>query len=282
MTVAKECLGKFKISIVCQSLNVSRSGLMRHDVIQRRVKESKETLAVINCFNEHHKNYGRIRIHHELKRQGIFVSEVKIAAILKRYNLVAKCGRHKKHRPSKSKAEYLSENLIINKFEVTKQNKLWCSDITELKYKSGRFYACAIIDVGTRKIVGWDIQRHQRQEIVQSSLTMAAKRYKPAPGLVYHTDRGCQFTALKTKSLVDKYRFKSSMSRPGKPSDNQPIESFWKTLKQEITDLNKLNYEEAKREIVKYMELYYNAERLHSALGYNTPNEIWEQQKNCA
>ena len=72
------------------------------------------------------------------------------------------------------------------------------------------------------------------------------------------------------------------MSRPGKPCDNQPIESFWKTLKQEITDLTKLNYEQAKREIVKYMQLYYNAERLHSSLGYNTPNEVWELQENCA
>jgi transposase InsO family protein len=246
------------------------------------VKESKETLAVVNCFKKHHENYGRIRIHHEMKRQGKIISEVKIAAILKRNHLFAKCGRHKKHRTLKSKAEYLSENLVVDKFEVTKRNVLWCSDITEVKYKSGKLYICAIIDVGTRKIVGWDVQRNQCQNIAQQSLQMAAFLYKPAPGLIYHTDRGCQFTALKTKSFVDKHGLKSSMSRPGKPCDNQPIESFWKTLKQEITDLTKLNYEQAKREIVKYLQLYYNAERLHSSIGYNTPNEVWELQENCA
>jgi putative transposase len=258
---------------------VSRSGLIKHRKKISSVKKNTLDKEVINCFKEHRGNYGRIRIRKALIREGIKISEAKIARILKENGLVSKVGRKKKNKkPKKTPTEYISENLVKDKFGITEINKLWCADITELKVSNGKMYISGIIDVGARKIVGWCIEKHARQEIVQQAIDMAYGRCNPKEGLIYHCDRGCQYTANKTKALLDKYKMTSSMSPPGTPNENQPIESFWKTLKQEIPDVSKLKFKKARLVIIKYIELYYNNQRLHSALRYQTPNEVWAKQ----
>ena len=264
-------------SMVCEILKVSRSTYYR--VPKKRESEEIELEnKVINCFKANCGNYGRIRIKRELRREKITVSENKIARILKEHGLVAKSGRkgtRKKKKPTEE--QYIEENLIKNKFEVRIANYLWCSDITELKCKSGKLYICGIIDVATRRLVGWSVQRHQRQDIVHNAFMMAIGRnpHRPADA-VYHSDRGCQYTAKMTKDLVESNGFKKSMSRPGTPSDNQPIESFWRTLECEMPDIRHLTFEAACMVIVKYFEFYYNSDRLHSGIDYHTPNEFFE------
>ena len=212
-----------------------------------------------------------------MAKKGIAVGEWRIARILKENGLEAKSGRTGKKSSSKSTEEqYFEENLIKDKFAVKEPNMLWCSDITENVCLSGKFYMCGTLDVGTRRLVGWDIERHQRQEITQEAFLMAVGRNPIRPeGAVFHSDRGGQYTAKRTKELVEKYGFRKSMSLPGTPSDNQPIESFWQTLKREMPDVRHLTFEEAKRVIVEYIELYYNSSRLHSGIGYQTPNEFF-------
>ena len=242
-------------------------------------EEKKLEKAVINCFEKHKGNYGRIRIKKELARENIFLSENKIARILKANKLVAKSGRSGRKKVKKpSEQQYVEENLIKDKFEITTPNYLWCSDITELRCKGTKIYVCGVIDVATRRLVGWSIKRHQRQEIVQEAFEMAAGRNPERPkDAVYHSDRGCQYTAKKTKELIEKYGFRKSMSRPGTPSDNQPIESFWHTLECEMPDIRHLTFEETSRVLVKYFEFYYNSDRIHSGIGYLTPNEYFKK-----
>ena len=247
-----------------------------------KTKESEEIKlekAVINCFEKHKGNYGRIRIKKDLSRDGIIVSENKISRILREHELAAKSGRTGHRRASKpTEEQYIEENLIKDKFEITVPNYLWCSDITELICKGNKVYACGVIDVATRRLVGWSIKRHQRQDIVQEAFEMAVGRNPERPAdAVYHSDRGCQYTAKKTKELVEKHGFRKSMSRPGTPSDNQPIESFWHTLECEMPDIRHLTFEDASRVLVGYFELYYNSDRLHSGIGYLTPNEYFEK-----
>ena len=247
-----------------------------------KTKESEEIeleKAVINCFEKHNGNYGRIRIKKELERGKIHISENKIARILKKHGLAAKSGRTgRKKAPKITDEQYFEENLIKDKFSVDKPNYLWCSDITELVCKNSKVYVCGIIDVATRRLVGWSIKKHQRQDIVQDAFEMAVGRNPERPeDAVYHSDRGCQYTAKKTKELVEKYGFKKSMSRPGTPSDNQPIESFWRTLECEMPNIRHLTFKEAGRVLVKYFEFYYNSERLHSGIGYLAPNEFFEK-----
>ena len=217
-----------------------------------KTKESEEIeleKAVINCFEKHNGNYGRIRIKKEMARKGLKLSENKISRILKEHGLVAKSGRSGRKKTAKpTEEQYIQENLIKEKFEISEPNYLWCSDITELVCKGSKVYVCGVIDVATRRLVGWSIKRHQRQEIVQEAFEMAVGRNPKRPtGAVYHSDRGCQYTAKRTKELVEQYGFRKSMSRPGTPSDNQPIESFWRTLECEMPDIRHLTFEESSR-----------------------------------
>ena len=190
---------------------------------------------MIHCFNANDRNYGRIRLKKELSKAGIAVSEYRISRILKENQLVAKGGRPRTAKKRKiPEKQYVEENLLKDKFSVTEANYLWCSDITEIEYKHGKLYLCCIIDVATRRIVGWSIERNQRQSLVQAAFQMAVGRNPKRPkGAIYHSDRGCQYTAKKTKEMVERAGFRKSMSRPGTPNDNQPIESFWRTLKTE-------------------------------------------------
>ena len=276
MKFAKRELKKYKTSEVCRLLGVSRSEYYR--ITREQDSEEKELeKAVINCFEKHKGNYGRIRIRKELQEKEINITEYRIAGILKKNGLIAKSGRTGKVRPPKpTEQQYIEGNLIKDKFSITEANYLWCSDITELKCHRSKVYVCGIIDVATRRIVGWSIAKNQTQKIVQDAFKMAIGRNPNRPeGAVYHSDRGCQYTAKKTKQLVEENGFQKSMSRPGTPSDNQPIESFWKTLECEMADISHLTFEEATRVIVEYIELYYNSERLHSGIDYCIPNKFF-------
>ncbi len=269
-------MSEYDTDIVCRILQVSKSGYYSHK-IQSACEITEIEKAVINCFKKHNRNYGRIRIRKELLNECMNISEYRIARILKKYGLVAKSGRTgKPKQPKPTEQQYIEENLIKDKFSVKIPNYLWCSDITELNCYRQKIYLCGVIDVATRRLVGWDIAKHQRQEIVQNAFNMAVGRNPNRPeGAVYHSDRGCQYTAKKTKELVEQNGFRKSMSRPGTPSDNQPIESFWKTLEWEMTDIRNLPFEEASRKIVEYIELYYNSERLHSGINYSVPNQFF-------
>ncbi len=259
-------------------MKVSRSTFYR----VAKAKESEEIeleKAVIHCFEKHKGNYGRIRIKIALETDGVFISENKIARILKNHGLEAKSGRTgRKNAPKPTEEQYIEENLIKYKFSIVTANYLWCSDITVLVCKSGKIYVCGIIDVATRRLVGWSIKRHQQQEIVHEAFEMAVGRNPERPaGAVFHSDRGSQYTSKKTKELVERYGFRKSMSHPGTPSDNQPIESFWRTLECEMPDIRHLTFEEASRVLVQYFELYYNSDRLHSGIDYLTPNECYKK-----
>ena len=260
-------------------LGVSKSGYYRTAKKQDN-EEKPEEREIINCFKKNKGNYGRIRIRKELLKAGISVSEYRITKILKKNGLAAKSGRNGKARPPKpTEQQYVEENIIKDKFSIVQANYLWCSDITELKCKRSKIYVCGIIDVATRRIVGWSIGKNQTQKLVQEALLMAVGRNPKRPnGAVYHSDRGCQYTAKKTKELVEANGFRKSMSRPGTPSDNQPIESFWKTLETEMEDISNKTFEEASRITVEYIELYYNSERLHSGIGYENPNAYYQKK----
>lgn len=255
---------------------MSRSGYYH----PRKTIESEEIAieeAIVHCFQAHRGNYGRIRIRKQLCQEGIQASEAKIARIMKKYGLKAKSGRKSAtRRPQSKEAQYLEENLIWDKFSVKEPNALWCSDVTELRYGSGKLYLCGVLDVATRRVVGWSIGKSQTQILIQDAFRMAVGRnpYRPESP-IFHSDRGCQYTALKTKELVEQYGFRKSMSRPGTPSDNQPIESFWRTLACEMEDISRLSFHDASIRIAEYIELYYNSSRLHSGIGYRIPNHFF-------
>lgn len=265
------------MSKVCQVLNLSKR--QYYNVNLKKVSEKTAIeKAVINAFTQHQGNLGRVRIKKELAKVGIVVSEYKISKIMKKYGLITKLGRKRRKKVYKpTPAEHLAENLVYKNLLGHKANELFCADIHEMRYKYGKIYVSGIIDAGTRAIIGWDIQRHQRQGIVIDSIKMAIGRRPEAKGkAIFHSDRGCQYTAKETQKLLRASGLKISMSRPGTPNDNQLIESFWRTMDIEMEQIDKLNFIEAKKIIINYIEMYYNSSRIHSGINYLTPNEAYE------
>ena len=253
---------------VCRLLSVSRSGYYKH-----REKEDKKVLKemVEMLFKKHKGNCGKRPIKAELQSvYGVKASLPEISGILKEKGLVAKGGRKKKRKyPVPTKEEYIAANLVEDKYSATAFGDIYCADITEIRCKSGKAYISGIIDVASRLVVAFNVRTTAKKELIHESITAAIGRYGKCQ--IFHSDRGTQYTALKTKKLLEDSGIKQSMSRPGRPNDNQPIESFWKTLKRELDGLSELSFKEVKQEIFQYIELYYNTERLHSALGYITP-----------
>lgn len=262
--------------MVCRVLNVSRSGFYSYSESVES-EEIRAEEAVIHCFTRHNGNYGRIRIRKALLKEGIDISEYRIAGILRKNGMKAKSGRSKIRRaPKPTEQQYVEENLVPDKFSVKVPNQLWCSDITVLSCKAAKLYLCGVIDVATRRIVGWSIAKNQTQVLVQDAFNMAVGRNPNRPvDAIYHSDRGCQYTAKKTKDLIESFGFRKSMSRPGTPSDNQPIESFWRTLECEMPEISGMGFQDAATAVVNYIELYYNTDRIHSGIDYHTPNEFF-------
>ena len=161
---------------------------------------------VIKCFCDHNGNYGRIRIQKALEFKGIRISQFQIRKILLKHDLIAKSGRRKKHHVDKpTEKQYIEENLIYNKTDVTQINYLWCSDITELTCaRNVKLFLCCVIDVASRRIVGSVIGRNQTKDLVMNAFRMAVGRNPKRPGgAIFHSDRGCQYTSKDMKALVE-------------------------------------------------------------------------------
>lgn len=198
---------------------------------------------------------------------------------MRKNNLVAKAGRRKSKRrkPEDIDPDSGAANLIKDKNAVKVPNALWCFDNTELTCGEGKFYACGGIDAATRRIIGLSQGFHQDAALAHDALVDACGRNPSRPSCaVYHSDNGGCFRSKKISGDLKKYHLLRSLSRPGHPMDNQPIESFWHTMKIEMPDISKMSFNEAMLTVFEYI-VDYNANRIHSGIGYATPNEMYER-----
>ena len=167
---------------------------------------------------------------------------------------------------------------LIRGMELTGPNQLWSTDITYIKLKKEFVYLSAIMDVYTRKIVGWSVSRSMTHEFCLRSLEVAMKKQNPPPGVIHHSDRGTQYTCEQYVSFLEKHNFKISMSRVKTPEDNAFIESFFKSLKrEEVFARNYESFEDVIKQLPRFIDQIYNTTRLHSSIGYQTPTE-WETE----
>lgn len=174
----------------------------------------------------------------------------------------------------------IKRNILNRQFKVSQPNKVWVSDITYIYTKEGWLYLAIIIDLYGRKVVGWSMNERITKELVLEALEMAINRRKPARGLIFHSDRGSQYASHEFQRMLWEHGFISSMSRKGNCWDNAVSESFFSTLKTELIYQNQYESRgEAKRDIFQYIEIFYNRFRLHSALGYKSPEEYENERK---
>lgn len=250
----------------------------------KRVREKDIEKALINCFHKNKGNYGRPRLKKALSDEGINISEGKIARILKENNLIAKAGRTRKPKKyRKSEEQILQENLLLSKDMTNlKVNEVWSSDITEFTTRSGKLYFAGVLDAASRRLMGFHMASNMRQDIVHQAIKMALCNVEDSRGIVFHSDRGSQYTSNATQKLLKDNGIISSMSRPGKPNDNQVIESLWNTMKTEIGSMSSYQRTEATSMLYEHAGNYYNNKRIHSGISYLTPMQAYETLNRVA
>lgn len=241
---------------------------------------TKETLLpfIEESFFTHKMRFGSRRIALDLEKKGIPCNQKRVQRIMSEAGLVPLQGRHPKRKRGKVSDD--GTNILNRDFEVATKNQVWCGDITYIPTKEGWLYLASYLDLYSRKIVGWQVSPRINENLVIDALDCAVNRENPPEGLMIHTDRGSQYTSRKFSKDLENRNFVQSFSKKGCPYDNAVMESFYKTLKQELP-LDK-KYEtrlEARQEIFKFIEMYYNTTRPHSSIGNLSPIEY--ERKNC-
>lgn len=259
--------------MVCRLLKIPLSTLYDHRKHNRRERAytEEEKQAVYDAFMDHNGSFGRRMMKRILAEKHICFSERKISKIMKEQGLVSKYGRKKCRNVHTSEAteKYIHENLYAMLTpEVRKTTEIWSMDFTEQKIQGIKIYTCGIVSVNRKILVGYSQGRRCTAKLALQAVEMAVKAYG-APAMIM-TDRGAQFTSKAFHGMMEQLATQHSMSRPGKPSDNCFIETFWKSMKMELGKTDLLN-EQTYRMVVDYYVYYYNNLRPHSSIGYQPP-----------
>jgi transposase InsO family protein len=272
------------IEKMAKVLGVSKSGyyswLNRPD--SKRSKDNKKLLSIIkNIYENSKRRYGSPKIHKALLKMGVKCGKNRVIRIM-RDNNIRSITKKKFRITTNSKHNNPVFNNILNRqFEVEKPNKVWVSDITYIYTNEGWLYLCVVIDLFSRKIIGWCLSNSISVEIVINAIKMACFNRNYPKGVIFHSDRGVQYTCNDFQKILNIYNFNCSMSRKGNCWDNACAESFFRSLKvEEVNHYKYLTRDEARASIFEYIEVFYNRKRIHSSLGYLTPEE-YEIQKSA-
>lgn len=267
---------EYSISEMADALEVSASGYADHlkkeeRPRKRQDREFGEKLEAI--FEGSRKTYGLPRLQSALRDEGIGCGKKRIARLQRRLALHPVQKRRFRPKTTQSDPDSPIAPNWLGKIPTPDQpNQVWVADITYIETREGWLYLAGILDLYSRKVVGWNTEISLATELVVKALEKAWAKRRPAPGLLHHSDRGCQYASEAFRSLLAKHRTTSSMSRKGNCYDNAAMESFWATLKTECfgSTLPETR-EQAKLMVFDYIEGFYNRTRLHSALGYKSP-----------
>ena len=273
---------RWPVRLMCRVLEVSASGYYAwrsRPESARSVANRKLLIDVRRLHAEHHGRYGSPRVHAALRAEGRTVSRGRVERLMRRHGIRALAGR--RFRPCTTDSRHylpVAPNLLQQEFVAAALNRVWLADITYIATGEGWLYLAAVLDLATRKIVGWAMRDHMRTELPLAALMMAAQRQRPAEGLICHSDRGSQYASEAYGKQLVGMKAKPSMSRTACCYDNAPMESFFHTLKVELVHQRRwATHEEARRDLFAYIEGYYNRRRIHSALGYRTPEQAERQ-----
>ncbi len=279
----EEYLGQYSIALMCRVLGVARSGFYkwRNTTVSGRTEQQQVVVeAVLDTYATYKARYGAPRIVKELKAAGIPCCLNNAAAILSDHGLKARNGKAFKYSTSSEAMTNVAENILWRDFKAGEANTKWTTDITYIWVKDRWLYLATVMDLFSRKIVGWALDITMTEELITTALNMAFELREVKAGLIIHSDRGVQYRAHKYQDLIRRHGCKVSMSRKGNCWDNAPMESFFSRFKVELIYAEQYeSIEEAKSGIFEYIEIFYNRIRRHSAIGYVSPAEF---ERLCA
>jgi len=272
----KEFEQEFNITVMSKVLKVNRSAYyhwIKQECIVNKVDEELNQL-IKDVFYQYREVYGTRRIKKVLVQEyGLIVSTRKIAKCMKEMGLIVKMKRKFKVATTDSKHSYkISPNRLQRDFSTNVPNEVYVGDITYIRTQQGWLYLAIVIDLFSRKVVGWSMDDNMETLLVNNALKMALHNRTPPSQLIWHTDRGSQYASDEHRELLQKYDILQSMSRKGDCWDNAVSESFFHSLKRELVHHERFKTRaEANQAIFEYIEIFYNRQRLHSANGYMSP-----------
>jgi len=267
---------EFKITVMCGVLEVSRSGYyawLKRPLSPQKMANQSLTQQIKQIHQHSRQTYGSPRIQAELAAQGFRCGHNRVARLMRQAQVWAKQKRKFKVTTTDSAHTYpVAPNLLNQNFTTSQSNEKWLADITYIPTAEGWLYLAAVLDLYSRRIVGWAMSDSLERPLVITALQMAVQRRQPAPGLLHHSDRGSQYASDDYQAWLTHYQICGSMSRTGNCYDNAPMESFFGSLKTELVHhCHYLSKAEAKTSIFEYIELFYNRFRRHSALLFLSP-----------
>lgn len=274
----KKHAGEFPIRLMCEVLNVKPSSYYawtrrKPSMWERNRREIGKVIQDI--FRNYRGVYGSPRITDTLKDMGSSHSKNYIARVMREHGIRSKTARRYRVTTNSKHEHPVFPNVLRRNFKVSAPDRAWVSDITYVWTDEGWLYLCVFLDLYSRKIVGWSLEKRLTAELVTSALKTAIEQRKPEAGLIVHSDRGIQYASFSYRSLLKMHKFIGSMSRKGDCWDNAVAESFFGTLKREHLKFQRYRTrQEARTDIFDFIEVFYNRERKHSSIGYRTPVEF--------
>lgn len=277
---------EFPVIVMCRVLKVTSSGYYAwriRPLNARAVARDQLTKRIVQIHEESRQTYGSPRIHRQLVDEDQPCSVNHVAKLMQEAGIRAKMKCRFKVTTKSSNNHQPAPNLLNRQFNRDEPNNAWVGDITYIRTGEGWLSLAVVLDLYSRRVVGWAMSDRMTSQIVESALSMAIGLRQPGPGLLHHSDRGSQYTGADYQTLLSKHGLQCSMSRKGNCWDNAVIESFFGTLKCELIAFEHYRTrQQARQSIFEYIEVFYNRYRRHSAIGYVSPAEFEQRHEAAA
>lgn len=273
------------VRLMCKVLKVSSSGFYKWIKMRPSQRRDGEVLLlekIRQIHEESRRTYGSPRIHAELMAQGFKASRSRVERLMKRHAITAKRKRRFKVTTNSQHSHRIAENLIERSFSAAAADEIWVSDVTFVWTTEGWLYLAIVLDLYSRRVVGWSMSDRLCPMLTCAAVWMAIKTRRPKAGLIHHSDQGKEYTCRDYQDILRAHGIRPSMSRKGDCWDNAVAESFFHTIKVELMEWQKFKTRsEARAKIFEWIEVFYNRERRHSTLGYVAP-AVYERHNHVA
>jgi transposase InsO family protein len=275
------------VGLLCKTLRVSRSGFYTWLGRQEsdRARENRDLTELIRgVFDDSREVYGAPRVFRTLRRSGMSCGRHRVARLMRAAGLHSKTKRRFRVKTTDSNHSFpIAPDRVDRDFRANAANQVWVSDMTYIPTDEGWLYLAVTMDLFSRKIVGWSMAPSMHVDVVINALMMAINTRRPEPGLIHHSDRGSQYASEAFRSLLAERGVLASMSRKGNCYDNAAMESFFHSLKTELVSHEQYrNHSHARASLFDYIEAFYNRQRIHSTLGYVSPEDFERARTNVA
>jgi putative transposase len=278
--------GEYPLTLMCRVLSVSRAAYYaweRRGPSARQVLDRQLRVALGGFYHRSRRTYGRPRLHRDLRDAGYRVGPERVRRLMREAGLIGMPRRKFRVTTQSEPGQPVAPNELARQFDVARPNQVWAADITYCGTAEGWLYLAVIVDLASRRVVGWATSRVLERELVLRALRQALALRQPQPGLLHHSDRGSQYASLDYQALLATRGVRGSMSRRGDCWDNAVVESFFATLKRELLERERWQTRTAvQRALEAYIDGWYNCRRRHSSLGYVSPMEYERTRTSAA